>query len=491
MVSTVDPGRKTVSDGEENGDDLMNGDILPDIGVTIDDNKCENKLSSDEANGKTDKNEIAASKPIDETVSATESIAEASTSANGTTETSNGDANVVEPMVSEPDASNEIEKATEATETTTTASTSVVIKEIKVDEAAEAKPETTESEKSESKVESEPIVEQPSTDDTDKSGETKLDAEVVKTSDVVDESVESAKLADETKPEIEKKVDDLIKSTEAAVEAPVTTEILSDKKSDEKIAQIVDELETVKSIDEKPIRSPSEKHLREDDDEEDVEIQNAKKMKFESTEDNTPVVKVTEHSDEKIVEAKTDEPLKTENGSVDAATNEPITIEKAVSTENETVKPVDESPIETKTEEIVAEKVPAKETPEPTESVAIVEKETPTEPIIESLKELPVAEALDAIPENITDLIGAGILPSTLDVANTETEMAADATAAVVTPAASAPSAEVSADPQPVNQESMTVEDAETANAEKMDAAPITDDQMDVDESNSVDPMDL
>lgn len=101
------------------------------------------------------------------------------------------------------------------------------------------------------------------------------------------------------------------------------------------------------------------------------------------------------------------------------------------------------------------------------------------EPIVEpSLTDLPVTEALDVIPANLSDLIGAGILPETEKVPK---------------PVETVPELPIVDAPQPANQESMTVEEPEknTENTEKMDSAPINDDQMDVDESNSVDPMDL
>lgn len=195
------------------------------------------------------------------------------------------------------------------------------------------------------------------------------------------------------------------------------------------------------------------------------------------------------------------EPTPIETVAVESAKVEPEIVPEVQESEKSVVEPTVTTPIESEPATKIVEEAVAAE-PTPIESV-VTDEPAKVEPVVETAEvqvtvastepivttpqpvEKPVeAETLDIpvpefLAENLTALIPADLLPAV-----NESDMAPAVTA-----------------PLPlVNPESMTVEEPEPSavaavdaveeNAEKMDAAPINDDQMDVDDAADA-PMDL
>lgn len=485
VVSTVDPGRKPASDGEENGDDLLNGDVLGDI------NNIKVEIKKAEANGGIHSLDNGTQKVETGSEAATESetpVVEASTSSTET-ETEkpliNGEA--TESIATEMEA-NGTEEVKEATaeppirvEAEAAAVPSIVIEEIQVDNAIPEPSTSTADEVT-------PLVEEPIDGDAAEAAAGGVESSIVK----IVEEIESEKLADEAKPEIEEKIDDdQLQNVESGVaENSIDMVIVSD----------VEKVPT------------SEKHSRDEteDDDDENNTRDAKKIRLDATEEAAPVeATVTDQQQSTEVEAKptggeenaaevaidatdaVDGKAKEQSASTEVVAESNVTIDVVVESKKEDDEPIVAKPVVEAVE--ITKPVIAVETP-PTETASEV-----AETILETKADLPAttaplddANVPEITAEKVTELIGKDIIPET----------AAEAIVVKKPIISDAPIVDVAAEaPAATNQESMTVEEPEAAiaapavaddNNEKMDAAPITaDDQMEVDESNSVDPMDL
>lgn len=503
VVSTVEPGRKPTTDGEENGDEPMNGVILSENNIEA--VSKENNKMDEEANGSAETIDTVASKLTEE------SAPEAAPTA-------------------EPAAAIDREKPIEAD--------AKEANSIEVDATASEEPIA--------------VIEAPVVDDAIKDGGDIASEEpaTVAATDVVTENKtdDDKVLVDEAKPEEIAQIIESLDLPPAAVEKiekPSTPKHARDEDDDldgelengersakkikldlnddidaaitslpESEIPVVEPKANGDKIDDEPIAEPTPIV--------DVPVEAAKieaptDAKIETIEKASVAEPVVEPVVEAPIEAtpKTDaveevvapEPTPAEEIAVDATKTEPViesetpvvdssAIEPAVTAE---IAPVPTTPATEPVEE------PAVVEPKPIDDVVVEDEPAKIEPSVEPDAQVPVkpVEAVTAEPEPVET--AAPEVAPTLDIPVSEF-LAENLTALIPTdllPAVNesdmAP-AVVAPEPNVINQESMTVEEPETPvapidevveeNAEKMDAAPINDEQMDVDDAADP-PMDL
>lgn len=334
-------------------------------------------------------------------------------------------------------------------------------------------------------------------------------AETAPPTDVpVVESVVTAKDATETVAVVE-----AIAETKVANNVTESSPIVEEKaaKTDDTVDAKSTNVEAI-SVDQKPIvekptsivkpqpaveelpKTPTEKQKREKDDDEEVDVSNAKKIRLEADPiDELPVAdKPVDAAAEQIpvpaaaVENIADTPIITET--------EPIPV-IAESDNSSSVKPIDvastavqsAAPIVEKTEHPVGAGV----SPEAPVTAVVNQIQCPGffAGIKVDLAEVAATEAdLNAIEESIGGAKNAATAAEPVAIAEPIASDPVEPPVAVVA--------------EPIVQESMAVEDAEIASINPsvgndsetaMESAPIKqdDEKMDVDESNSTDPMDL
>lgn len=497
VVSTVEPGRKPTTDGEENGDEPMNGITLSDNNIdTID---KENNKMDEEANGSAESIDTIASKLTEEPAAdVSTAIPSAVVEANTDpveADIKNGSSAEVDAIVSE-----------EPVAAATAAAAPITNEDAAKDDA--------------------PAGEEPIVAEVDAAVEKKTDVDKVLVDEAKPEEIaqiiESLDLPPVAVEKIEK-IDKPLTPKHARDEDDLNDDLEDGAHNAKKMRLIVnDDIDAaIASLPTAELPTSSESKADEEkiDDEpaaeppiEDVavvpeivvatiepEIQKTETSAVEPIE-TTPIESTP--TAEPVEEAVAVEPTPIEEAVVDSAENKPAVDSEITPADKSAAEPDVTTPIEpTPATDSVKEAVPAETAPiesavtdvaAKTEAVVGSEEAAPAVPVeepivIETPKPIETpAEATPAldlpVPEflaqNITALIPTDLLPAV-----NESDMA---------PAVVAP--------EPiVNQESMTVEEPEAAiaaveavdeNTEKMDAAPINDDQMDVDDAADA-PMDL
>lgn len=454
VVSTVEPGRKPI-ETEENGDASVNGDILQDINIDLEISKSDDKRPT---NGTTEKhNECNTNDHIAEEVASSSGITQISSENDEKKE----EIEKVEEKLPE--------KATEAE---------------KMTENSEAKQVSNDEPVGEKKEKETPTVEEPvekSIDSAEKAVVEKDDSEAVKVGKTetepitIPEKADKAEKAEKTEkadePEITKSESE---SKEKIIEETPVVAPAEEKKTDEDMKETVAEKQVIGT--EKP---PTPKHARSTSDEEDIDTDPtsnpcAKKIRLELDEEQKDEAKIdvkptVDPIVSKATEKETDI-LETISSEIDAQKESELlddVVNSALAVEKDPIN-IDVQPI--------AEKLVSTETVKPTE-------ETVTEVLLKT--DEPVATIpsdLDFTPdEALNELVSSDILAVIPEQPVEEVKMN-DESANIGDPVAAA--------------DAMTVESSETATTEgenAMEAAPIKADeeQMDVDESNSVDAMDL
>lgn len=537
VVSTVEPGRKT-ADGEENGEESINGDILSEINIDMEINKEILKMG-DEANGSVETIDTIATKLNEETAEL--AAACSSTSANDAL-TSNG--NVIDKTIDSTQNATEenvdIEKVVKTDDLTADAATTGV-DEIKVDDISVDLKENELLEEDDKK--SDAVDSKTTTVDTTDNAQIEKDLNAEISADI---SKIEQPIADDSTVEIKPEVvvDEISKVLEnntietSTMKENLSAEIKSDVqiKTDgalngngdaklEDLENITDALATPAKSIEKPLPlTPTEKHPRDDDEDDngDNDGHNAKKIRLdvkeidnkaeseppaeikieEKSSETIPIVElpITESNDDEIPEIVKDatvsetkvEPLLETSDSVIANVSEAqelsVDTEKQIAVADE-VKTKIEAPL---IEEKPIENNDAIETLTPklidTTDEASIKNDNG---LITAEAKIPEAGINDLIPGKPNELIDVPAdLTANINEDDLSNAVSGDDNIAIATKSV------------PPNQECMTVEeteggtianiaeeDAETA----MEAAPIKldDEQMDVDESNSNDPMDL
>lgn len=354
----------------------------------------------------------------------------------------------------------------------------------------------------------------------------------------------------------------IVAATDAAIENKTDDEkVLADEAKPEEIAQIIESLDLPPAAVEKIDKPLTPKHAREEEDlDDDLEegMRAAKKMRLNLNDEINAAIASLPAADDVSGESKAiDEKIDIESAPEPAPiepTSTKDSVEEAVAAET---APIELNPIESEESKAIDEKIDIESASEPTPieptptkdsaEGAIVVEPTPIEsPVEEAIADEPTpiepTPTTNLAAEQPTEAATEKLIQSPQKIEPKPAEVAVEpsaiaeiessavtgsveeAVAAEVTPSLDIPVPEFLAEnltaliptnllpavnesdmaptvvaPEPiVNQESMTVEETETAvatadaaeeNAEKMDAAPITDDQMDVDDADA--PMDL